>query len=63
MSFNSIDYLLFFPVVVLIYFLLPGKVKMYWLLLTSYYFYMSWNAKYGILIFFSTLIHFYAPSL
>ena len=35
MSFNSIDYLLFFPVVVLIYFLLPRKVKMYWLLLSS----------------------------
>lgn len=56
MSFNSIDYLLFFPVVVLIYFLLPRKVKMYWLLLSSYYFYMSWNAKYGILIFFSTAV-------
>ena len=56
MSFNSIDYLLFFPVVVLIYFLLPKKVKMYWLLLSSYYFYMSWNAKYGILIFFSTAV-------
>ena len=54
MSFNSIDYLIFFPIVVLLYFVLPEKIKMYWLLVASYYFYMSWNAKYGLLIMFST---------
>ena len=51
MLFNSMSFLLFFPLVVLGYFLVPGKVKQYWLLAASYYFYMSWNAKYGLLIF------------
>ena len=56
MSFNSIDYLVFFPIVVFLYFMLPKRIKMYWLLAVSYYFYMSWNAKYGFLILFSTVV-------
>ncbi len=56
MSFNSIDYLVFFPIVVLLYFVLPKKTRMYWLLFASYYFYMSWNVKYGLLILFSTVL-------
>lgn len=56
MAFNSVDYLIFFPLVVLVYFLLPSKIRMYWLLFTSYYFYMSWNAKFGLLILFSTVV-------
>ena len=56
MSFNSIDYLIFFPIVVLLYFVLPKKLRMYWLLFASYYFYMSWNIKYGLLILFSTAV-------
>ncbi len=31
MSFNSIDYLVFFPIVALLYFAIPKKLKMYWL--------------------------------
>lgn len=56
MSFNSINYLIFFPIVVFLYFLLPKKIRMYWLLVASYYFYMSWDARYGLLILFSTVI-------
>ena len=56
MTFNSINYLVFFPIVVLLYYLLPKKIGMYWLLVASYYFYMSWNARYGLLILFSTVI-------
>lgn len=56
MSFNSIDYLIFFPIVVLLYFVLPKKIRMYWLLFASYYFYMSWNVTYGLLILFSTAV-------
>ena len=46
MLFNSIEYLLFFPAVLLIYYLLPGKVRLYFLLACSYLFYMCWDAKY-----------------
>ncbi len=55
MLFNSIHFGLFFPLVVLVYFIIPNKLRTYWLLIASYYFYMSWNAKYVILIGFSTI--------
>ena len=53
MLFNSFEFLLFFPVMFLGYFLLPKKVRWVWLLACSAYFYMCWNAKYIILIGFS----------
>ena len=56
MLFNSIQFLMFLPIVLLVYFVLPNKVKYLWLLVSSYYFYMCWNAKYAVLILVSTLI-------
>lgn len=56
MLFNSIHFLLFFPLVVFIYYIIPQKLKNAWLLITSYYFYMSWNPKYILLIMTSTVI-------
>ena len=56
MLFNSLDFLIFFPIVVLIYFIIPKKIRYIWLLVASYYFYMCWNAKYALLIGVSTLI-------
>ena len=56
MLFNSLDFLLFFPVVVGIYFLIPDRVKYLWLLAASYYFYMCWNAKYALLLLSCTCI-------
>ena len=58
MLFNSSEFLIFFPIVTLIYFILPKRVRQYWLLISSYYFYMCWNAKYLILILFSTTVTF-----
>ncbi len=55
MMFNSCSFFLFFPVVTLVCFLLPKKMRRVWLLAASYYFYMSWNASYAILIAISTL--------
>lgn len=55
MLFNSIDFLVFFPIVVMIYFVVPRKVRYIVLLFASYYFYMSWNPKYVALIGVSTL--------
>lgn len=56
MLFNSMEFMIFFPVVVAVYFILPRKVKQFWLLAASYYFYMCWNARYALLILFSTVI-------
>lgn len=54
MLFNSFNFMLFFPIVVFCYFLIPDRLKQLWLLAASYYFYMSWNARYGLLILFCT---------
>lgn len=54
MEFNSIPFLIFFPVVVLLYFGMPHFLKRPWLLCCSYFFYMNWNASYALLLFFST---------
>lgn len=56
MQFNSFDFMLFFPVVLAVYFLIPTKGRNIWLLLASYYFYMSWSPKYALLIGFSTIV-------
>ena len=56
MLFNSLKFLIFFPAVVLLYFVLPKRVRNLWLLVASYVFYMGWNAKYVVLLFTSTLI-------
>lgn len=56
MLFNSVDFLIFFPLVTLIYFIIPHKIRYLWLLVCSYYFYMCWNAQYALLLFASTFI-------
>lgn len=56
MLFNSFHFLVFFPIVVCIYFIIPKHIRYFWLLAASYYFYMSWNPKYIVLILFSTII-------
>jgi len=58
MAFNSFEFLVFFPIVVLIFFIIPRKARRVWLLLASYYFYMRWNAVYALLIATSTLVTF-----
>lgn len=56
MLFNTVQYILFLPIVVVLYYLLPVKLRLVWLLGVSYYFYMQWNAKYATLLFTCTLI-------
>jgi D-alanyl-lipoteichoic acid acyltransferase DltB (MBOAT superfamily) len=56
MLFNSMNFLLFFPVVALFHFVLPHKTRWVWLLVASYFFYMSWNPKYALLLSASILI-------
>lgn len=54
MLFNSAQYLIFLPIVLLVYYVIPNKLRYLWLLAASYYFYMCWNAKYALLMLFST---------
>lgn len=55
MLFNSMNFLIFFPIVVLVLFIIPKRARIPWLLVVSYYFYMCWNSIYALLLVFSTL--------
>src|SRR5271154_4113523 len=54
MLFNSLHYLIYLPIVVGGYYLVPHKWRWLLLLIASYYFYMCWKAEYAILLLFST---------
>lgn len=56
MLFNSLDFLIFFPVVTLLYFLIPPKTRYIFLLAASYCFYMGWDPRYALLMLLSTAI-------
>ena len=64
MLFNSLEFLLFFPVVTLLYFLMPTlRVRNILMLFASYYFYMQYKPEYGLLMLFSTLVNYFAALL
>ena len=58
MIFNSLGFLIFYPVVLLLYFALPKRCKWPVLLAASYYFYMYWNWKLVFLILFTTVVSY-----
>ncbi len=59
MLFNSIEFLIFLPVVVFLFYIIPNKFRWILLLAASYYFYMCWKPEYIILIIASTLIDYF----
>ena len=58
MLFNSIEFLLFFPLVAALYFLLPYRVRKYFLLAASCWFYMSFIPKYMLILLFTTVVDY-----
>lgn len=60
MLFNSIQFVIFLPLVVFAYYLLNHKYRWMLLLVASYYFYMCWKPEYIILIIASTFIDYIA---
>lgn len=59
MLFNSFDFLVFHPIVAIIYYLLQSisvKGGRWWLLLANYYFYLNLNPKMGVLLAAITLL-------
>lgn len=59
MLFNTVDFVLFFALVLIIYWIILDKIRYIWLLLASYYFYMQWNQHYIILIIIVTTITYF----
>lgn len=60
MSFTSLSFFIFLPVVLLLYFLIPRKMRTGWLLLASLGFYLNFHPKYLLVIAFSTVVSYLA---
>jgi alginate O-acetyltransferase complex protein AlgI len=60
MSFNSLPFLLFFPIVLAIYYLMPKRWCRAWLLLASYLFYAAFIPAFLFLLLASTLVDYIA---
>jgi len=63
MFFNSLQFLIFLPVVFLAYWFIPNKSKTsqnYILILASYYFYSCWDWRFLFLLVFSTLLDYFS---
>ncbi|MDZ7936093.1 MAG: hypothetical protein U5M51_14220 [Emticicia sp.] len=60
MLFNSIEFLLFFPIVTIIYFLLGHKDRWWWLLAASCVFYMVFKPEYLLILGFTIIIDYFA---
>ena len=58
MVFNSLEFLIFFPIVLLFYRIVPLKIRWIPLLILSYYFYCSWQADLIYLIAGTTLVSY-----
>ena len=58
MVFNSINFLIFFPIVTLVYFILPHRFRLIWLLFASYFFYANLNIIFVIIMFAATVISY-----
>jgi alginate O-acetyltransferase complex protein AlgI len=60
MLFNSIEFLVFFPVVTILYFSLPYRYRWIHLLFASCIFYMAFIPSYILILFFLIIIDYYA---
>ena len=58
MLFNSLGYAIFLPIVFVLYWAISHKYRWILLLVASYYFYMSWNPKYVLLILLTTAVSY-----
>ncbi len=58
MVFNSIEFIIFLPIVYLLYWLMPKNYRHIELLFASYVFYMWWNWKLIVLILFTTIVSY-----
>ena len=63
MTFNSLQFLIFLPIVIILYFIVPHKFRWLILLVASYYAYMSWNPWLVFLILATTVVSYLAGVL
>ena len=58
MLFNSTEFMIFFPITLIFYWIFPKKYRYICLFIASYTFYMFWNPKYAMLMGTSTVVTF-----
>jgi alginate O-acetyltransferase complex protein AlgI len=58
--FNSLQFLLFFPIVTLGFFFLPHRFRWLWLLIASCYFYMAFIPYYILILGFTIVVDYFA---
>ena len=58
MLFNSTEFMIFFPITLILYWIFPKKYRYICLFIASYTFYMFWNPKYALLMGTSTVVTF-----
>jgi len=63
MSFTSFQFILFLPIVFILYWIVVPKYQWFVILISSYYFYMCWNVKYALLILFVTVVSYISALL
>jgi D-alanyl-lipoteichoic acid acyltransferase DltB (MBOAT superfamily) len=63
MSFNSLQFLIFFPIVTFLYFALPFKLRWAMLLIASSIFYMAFIPAYILILFFTITVDYLAGLL
>lgn len=59
MLFTSLEYLLFLPATLILYWTLPHRFRVPMLLIASYFFYMSWNSTLVLLIIAMTVFNYF----
>ena len=63
MNFTTLNYYLFLPISVILYYLFKPKYRNFILLVLSYFFYATWNLSYSLLILTSTIITYVSAIL
>lgn len=60
MLFNSLEFLIFYPIIAALYFILPHRIRWVLLLAGSFYFYMAWKPEYIILILITSFVSYFS---
>ena len=56
MLFNSFQFIIFFPVICILYYIIPRKFTKLFLVIVSYLLYMNWKPAYALLLLYITII-------
>ncbi len=62
MTFNSLNFFIFFPIVAILYYVIPKKYQWIFLLTASYFFYLFANYKFAFFLISTTATTFYAAN-